>query len=119
MGLFSRLRRRSAGTGAPSGSASSSKAARGAASRHLEEFATSRKGVEGFVEPATTVTPTTLLLVAHDGEWTRRAVPDRETAFGFARRLGVPVYDVHLSGYPQRMRDYNARQKRDGGAGPR
>jgi len=24
----------------------------------------------------------------------------------------MPVYDVKLLGYPQRMRDYNARQKR-------
>ena len=63
------------------------------------------------MEPSTTVTPTTLLLVARDGEWTRRSVPDRETAFAFARRLGVPVYDVNVAGYPQRMRDYNARQK--------
>ena len=108
MSWFSRLRRRpprsSGGTGG--------KAERGAASRHLEEFARSRADVEAYVEPATTVTPATLLLVAQDGEWTRRPVPDRETGFTFARRLGLPVYDVNLAGYPQRMRDYNARQKR-------
>lgn len=108
MQWFSRLRRRPGGQG---GSSSGPEAQRGAASRHLQEFARTRKDVEGFVEPATTVTPTTLLLVAHDGEWTRRSVPDRDTAFGFARKLGVPVYDVNLAGYPQRMRDYNARQK--------
>lgn len=87
------------------------KAERGAASRHLEEFARTRRDVEALVEPATTVTPATLLLVAHDGEWTRRPVPDRDTAFAFARKLGLPVYDVNLAGYPQRMRDYNAREK--------
>ena len=63
---------------------------------HLAEFVRSRRGVEGFIEPRTTVTETTLLLVAHDGEWTRRL------------------------GYPQRMRDYNLRQKRrpPGGTAP-
>ena len=44
--------------------------------RHLEEFARSRRGVEGFVEPRTTVTSTTIALVAHDGEWTRRRIED-------------------------------------------
>ncbi|HET9899540.1 MAG TPA: oxidoreductase, partial [Actinomycetes bacterium] len=41
---------------------------------HLSEFARSRRGVEAFVEPRTTVTDTTVVLVAHDGEWTRRRV---------------------------------------------
>ncbi|MFP5334316.1 MAG: hypothetical protein ACLGIV_03295 [Actinomycetes bacterium] len=105
MGLFSRFRRR------PTTGAASAPAARSAASKHLTDFARTRREVEAFVEPATTVTPTTLLLVAHDGEWTRRPVPDRDTAFSFARKLGLPVYDINLSGYPQRMRDYNARRK--------
>ena len=39
------------------------------------EFVTARRGVEGFVEPRTAVSEVTLLLVAHDGEWTRRRVP--------------------------------------------
>ena len=113
MRFFSRLRRRARSSG-EAGSGST----RGAASKHLAEFARTRRDVEGYVEPATTVTPTTLLLVAHDGEWTRRPVPDRETAFGFARKLGVPVYDINLSGYPQRMRDFNARKQREQGREP-
>jgi len=28
-----------------------------------------------------------------------------------ARRLAIPVYDVQLVGYPQRMRDHDARQR--------
>ncbi|HEX6077932.1 MAG TPA: hypothetical protein VFZ32_22065 [Micromonosporaceae bacterium] len=79
---------------------------------HLEQFVRSRYGVEAFVEPRTTVTQTTLLLIAHDGEWTRRRVADVQGAHGFGRRLNIPVYDVNLVGYPQRMRDYNERQKR-------
>src|SRR5206468_6651221 len=51
--------------------------------RHLEEFVRSRVGVEAFVEPRTTVTPPTVLLVASSGEWTRRRVPRSEE-----RRVG-------------------------------
>ena len=79
---------------------------------HLAEFVRSRRGVEGFIEPRTTVTETTLLLVAHVGEWTRRRVDSPDGARRFAHSLSMPIYDIKLLGYPQRMRDYNARQKR-------
>ncbi|MBC8090656.1 MAG: oxidoreductase [Pseudonocardia sp.] len=78
---------------------------------HLQEWAGSHDGVEGFVEPRTAVTETTLLLVAADGEWTRRRVEGPEAARKLAHRLKMPVYDVQLVGYPQRMRDHDARQK--------
>lgn len=80
--------------------------------QHLEEFVRSRQGVEAFIEPRTTVTETTVLLIAHDGEWTRRRVDGPEGARRFAHKLAIPVYDVALVGYPQRMRDYNERRKR-------
>jgi len=76
--------------------------------RYLEEFAKTRQGVEAFVEPQTAVSATTVVLVARDGEWTRRAVPSAETAFSWANKLGIPCYDVNLVGYPQRMRDWRA-----------
>ena len=79
---------------------------------HLAEFVRSRRGVEAFIEPKTTVTETTVLLVAHDGEWTRRRVESPESARQFAHRQAMPIYDIRLLGYPQRMRDYNERQKR-------
>jgi hypothetical protein len=79
---------------------------------HLEQFVRSRRGVEAFIEPRTTVTETTIMLIAHDGEWTRRRIDGPEGARRFAHRLGIPVYDVALVGYPQRMRDYNERRKR-------
>jgi hypothetical protein len=79
---------------------------------HLEEFVRSRRGVEAYIEPETTVTETTVLLIAHDGEWTRRRVDSPEAARRFAHKLSMPVYDVRLMGYPQRMRDYNERRKR-------
>jgi hypothetical protein len=81
---------------------------------YLEQFARSRRGVEGYLEPRTTVTQTTLMLIAHDGEWTRRRVPDPHAAFQFGSRIGIPIYEVRLVGYPKRMREYNARRKAAG-----
>lgn len=103
MGLFDRFRgRRRPGR------------ARGASSddsAHLRAWAEQRRGVEGFLEPRTLVTETTLLLVAHDGEWTRRRVASPEAAGRLTRAMGMPLYEVHKVGYPQRMRDYQARQR--------
>jgi hypothetical protein len=82
---------------------------------YLEEFVRSRRGVEGYLEPRTTVTETTILLIAHDGEWTRRRIDSPETGRRFAHRLAMPIYDVALVGYPQRMRDFNERRKRAAG----
>ena len=79
---------------------------------HLGEFIGSRVGVEAYVEPPTTDIPSTILLVASTGEWTRRRVPDERTAFELANQLGVPVYNVRFTGYPQRMRDWNSAQRR-------
>lgn len=77
---------------------------------HLERFAGSRAGVEAYLEPGTLMTEPTVILIGHDGEWTRRRLgPNAAHALG--RRLGIPVYDVAKLGYPQRMRDYNARQR--------
>jgi len=82
--------------------------------KHLTEWVQARRGVEGFVEPRTAVTDVTVLLVAHDGEWTRRRVPSVEWAHRFANRLGIPSYDAAVVGYPARMREYNRRQKESG-----
>jgi hypothetical protein len=83
-----------------------------AVTQHLTQFVQSRRGVEAFVEPKTSVTQTTILLVAFDGEWTRRVVPSPEWAHAFAESLQIPVYDAAVVGYPQRMRDYNSRNKK-------
>ena len=79
---------------------------------HLASFVSSRRGVEAFVEPPTNVTATTVVLIAHDGEWTRRAVASRDAAFELPRALGIPVYDVNQTGYPSRMREWNSRQRK-------
>ncbi|NGY62843.1 oxidoreductase [Lentzea sp. NEAU-D13] len=81
---------------------------------HLEQWTKSRQGVEAYVEPKTTVTETTVVLVAHDGEWTRRRVASPDAARSFARKLGMPIYDAGIVGYPKRMRDYTARKKASG-----
>lgn len=82
----------------------------GASEAHLAEFARSHRGVEAFVEPPTAVSAVTVVFVATSGEWTRRAVSDAATAHELANKLGVPSYDAAVVGYPQRMRDWNARR---------
>ncbi|MGB3827567.1 MAG: hypothetical protein WA962_02220 [Ornithinimicrobium sp.] len=78
---------------------------------YAQEFIASRRGVEGYVEPATNISTTTLVLIAHDGEWTRRAVGSPRAAFGMCRDLSIPVYDVNQTGYPARMREWSRRQR--------
>ena len=102
MGLFTKLRKGRAGT---------TRKADGADAAHLRAWAGARDGVEAFVEPRTAVTETTVVLVAKDGEWTRRRVAGPDGARKLARSLKIPVYDVQLVGYPQRMRDHDARQR--------
>lgn len=97
-----------------SGSGPSRREERNAVTAHLAEFVRSRPGVEAYIEPRTTVTPPTVLLVASTGEWTRRRVADPDVVHGLSRELNVPIYDVQLTGYPQRMRDWTARQKAAG-----
>lgn len=79
----------------------------------LIEFAKSRVGVEFFVEPETFATQTTAVAVATDGEWIRRRVGSPEAIRKLASKIATPAYDVQIVGYPQRMRDWNARNKRD------
>lgn len=95
----------------PSGDGSLDRPAQRGDVKHLEEFARSRRGVEAFVEPPTSVTTTTVVMVAHDGEWTRRRVPDARAAHALARRLGIPAYDAAVMGYPQRMREWDRRRR--------
>ncbi|MGA8209836.1 MAG: hypothetical protein WB798_06745 [Nocardioidaceae bacterium] len=111
MGLMDRFRSRAR---SPRQAGGSSSHPRRADAEHLRQFATSRRGVEGFVEPRTAVSDVTLILVAHDGEWTRRRVPSVEWAHTFANQHAVPSYDAAVVGYPARMREYNRRQKQSG-----
>jgi hypothetical protein len=77
---------------------------------HLEEFVRTRRGVEAYVEPRTAVTETTVALIAHDGEWTRRRIDGPKAAAALGKRLAIPVYDVAATGYPARMREWTRQQ---------
>jgi hypothetical protein len=93
-------------------SSAGTRADRGASDlAHLENFAQTRRGVEAYLEPRTTVTEETVVLIAHDGEWTRRRVPSHAHARAWGNKIGIPVYDVALTGYPKRMREYNERRR--------
>jgi hypothetical protein len=111
MGFWTRLRR---GTPADDRRGTLDRGAGRADLVHLEQFVATRRGVEGFVEPRTAVTESTIVLVAADGEWTRRRIGGPDTARRLSRELGVPVYDAQVTGYPQRMRDWTARRRADG-----
>ena len=102
MGLFDRFRR---------GSAHRSGDGPAADLEYMRQWIAQRTGVEAFVEPKTTVTDLTVVLVAGDGEWTRRRTGGDAGAKRLNERLQIPVYDVQKVGYPQRMRDYDARRR--------
>ena len=115
MGFLDRFRRRGTNLRRPKGLGPTTvRSSDTADEKQLTEFASSRRGVEGFVEPRTAVSDVTLLLVAHDGEWTRRRVPSVEWAHSFANKRGIPSYDAAVVGYPARMREYNRRKKESG-----
>lgn len=99
MGLFDRFRAVAAGRGG------------GAELAYLRDWTAQHRGVEAYVEPKTTVTDVTVVLVADDGEWTRRRVGGESGARRLSDQLQIPVYDVQKVGYPQRMRDHDARRR--------
>jgi predicted Rdx family selenoprotein len=78
---------------------------------YLRQWVADHVGVEAFVEPKTTVTEVTVVLVDADGVWTRRRAGGYSGARKLSDRLHIPVYDVQKVGYPQRMRDHDARQR--------
>ncbi len=110
MGLFSRARGGAGRAGA--GGYGGQSGGRAQTLEHFRAFQASRTGVEAFIEPATRFDPTTMVLVARTGEWTRRRVPDVRAARKLAAELHLPVYDVQLTGYPARMREWTAKQRR-------
>jgi hypothetical protein len=104
LGLFDRFRRRGS-AGADGGHDPA------ADLKYLRQWVAEHEGVEAFVEPKTTVTEVTVVLVAANGEWTRRRAGGESGARRLSDRLNIPVYDVQKVGYPQRMRDYDARRR--------
>jgi hypothetical protein len=105
LGLFGRWRRPRGGTRSQARKQASADVS------YLRHWVATHTGVEAFVEPQTTVTEVTVVLVAADGEWTRRRTGGDAGARRLSRQLDIPVYDVQKVGYPQRMRDYDARRR--------
>jgi len=105
VGILDGLRRRRNRDGAAGPNGAS-------AAQHLESFISTRRGIEAYVEQPTTLTGSTLLLIAYDGEWTRRSVPSAAWARRFAANHQLPCYDAGVVAYPQRMRDFNSRAKK-------
>lgn len=79
---------------------------------HLSGFVSSRRGVEAWLEQPTNFNKPSILLVAADGESTRRAIPSVDFGYDFAAGHDIPAYDAGVVPYPQRMRDYGAQQRR-------
>lgn len=98
MSFFDRFRRRNK----PAGGGPSGKTI-----AELEEFMSSRDGVEAFAEPPTSIYAMTMVVVAADGEYLRRPVKDDKQARTLTRRHGVPLYDARIVGYPRRMREFD------------
>ena len=79
----------------------------------LEEFIVTHQGVEGYLEPLTPTMPLSLLIVARNGEWARATVADRGQAGTFCKKLGIPIYDAAVVGYPERMRGFKGQPAPD------
>ena len=77
----------------------------------LEGFVAERKGIEGFIEPQTSTSPTTLLLVDRDGAHLRAPVHEPADAAAFCEKHSIPVYDAQVIGYPRRMKDFEKKRR--------
>lgn len=71
----------------------------------LMEWASHRPFVEGFIEPETLVNEMSVVLVDETGTFVRRRIGGPKGIDVIIKKLGVPVYDVEETGYPQRMRE--------------
>lgn len=106
MGLFSR--KKSGGSGS---SRRGQAQARSATTAHFREFVATRQGVEAYYEAETPREPSALMLVARDGEWTRRKVPSAAEGAKLANELGIPFYEVVKTGYPDSVRQWNEKRR--------
>ncbi len=84
-----------------------SRHARRETTAYLKDFCVTREEVEAYYEAETPRDPSSIVLVAHDGEWTRRKVPSWKDAIALAQELDIPLYDVARTGYPRSMREWN------------
>jgi len=72
--------------------------------QYLRDWVTGRAYVEGFVEPETMVNEMSVVLVDEEGNYTRRRIGGPKGIDQVADMLGIMLYDVEETGYPDRMR---------------
>lgn len=70
----------------------------------LRSWAASRTFVEAFVEPETMLNEMSVVLVDEKGDYLRRKIGGPKGIDAVAKLLGIPLYDVEETGYPDRMR---------------
>lgn len=72
--------------------------------QYLRDWVQGRKFVEGYVEPETMVNEMSVVLVDEQGNYTRRRIGGPKGIDEVAKMLGILLYDVEETGYPDRMR---------------
>ena len=72
--------------------------------QYLRDWVTGRAYVEGFVEPETMVNEMSVVLVDEKGNYPRRRIGGPKGIDQVADMLGIMLYDVEETGYPDRMR---------------
>ncbi|MCS4488975.1 oxidoreductase [Corynebacterium sp. ES2794-CONJ1] len=78
---------------------------------YLKGWVASRLLVEGFIEPETLVNEMSVCLVDESGDFTRRRIGGPKGIDVVAKELGIALYDVEETGYPQRMRERIERER--------
>lgn len=73
-------------------------------SRDLAQWASGRGFIEGFVEPETMLNEISVVLVDEAGNYIRRRIGGPKGIDAVATLLGIALYDVEETGYPERMR---------------
>ncbi|MDO5669097.1 MAG: oxidoreductase [Corynebacterium sp.] len=72
---------------------------------HLRAWVQGKAFVEAYVEPETVVNEMSVVLVDEHGDFTRRRIGGPKGIDAVAKMLGVSIFDVEETGYPQRMRE--------------
>lgn len=70
--------------------------------------------MEAWLEQPTNFNKPSILLVAANGESTRRAIPSIGYGYDFAKGHDIPAYDAGVVPYPSRMREYGVQARRRG-----
>ena len=79
--------------------------------RALQQWAAGRAFIEAFIEPETVLNEMSVVVVDHEGEFTRRRIGGPKGIDAVAKLLDCAVYDVEETGYPQRMRERMERER--------